>query len=54
MVTLYPGALKPTSAVFFSDFVVGFDLVGQEDVGRPLIEFAQILIEAKIKYPNLK
>jgi len=36
------------------DFVVGFDLVGQEDLGRPLMDFAQILIEAKLKFPNLK
>lgn len=38
----------------YPDFVVGFDLVGQEDLGRPLMDFAQILIDAKLKYPNLK
>lgn len=27
----------------FPDFVAGFDLVGQEDKGRPLIEFADKL-----------
>ncbi len=45
---------KPTKHFYFLDFVVGFDLVGQEDLGRPLMDFAQILIEAKIKFPKLK
>ena len=31
----------------YPDFVVGFDLVGQEDLGRPLVEFAPQLLEAK-------
>lgn len=29
----------------FPDYVAGFDLVGQEDTGRPLKEFAQKLLE---------
>ena len=29
------------------DFFIGFDLVGQEDLGLPLIDFAKELIEAK-------
>ena len=28
-------------------FFIGMDLVGQEDLGRPLIEFAKELLEAK-------
>ncbi|CRL06743.1 CLUMA_CG019567, isoform A [Clunio marinus] len=35
----------------FPDFIAGFDLVGQEDRGRPLIEYAERLL----KYPeNIK
>ena len=37
----------------YPDFVVGFDLVGQEDLGRPLVEFAPQLLEAKATYPGL-
>ena len=37
----------------YPDFVVGFDLVGQEDLGRPLVEFASQLLEAKAAYPKL-
>ena len=29
------------------DFFIGFDLVGQEDLGQPLLDFADELIEAK-------
>ena len=29
------------------NFFIGFDLVGQEDLGRPLIDFAKELIKAK-------
>lgn len=28
----------------FPDFVIGFDLVGQEDSGRPLIDFADQIL----------
>lgn len=38
----------------YPDFFVGFDLVGQEDLGRPLVEFAPQLLQAKSTYPNLK
>ena len=31
-------------------FVVGFDLVGQEDLGRPLVDFADLLLDQKIPY----
>ncbi len=37
----------------FPDFFVGFDLVGQEDLGRPLVDFADQLVEAKEGNPNL-
>lgn len=29
----------------FPEFIAGFDLVGQEDKGRPLIEFAEKLLK---------
>lgn len=29
----------------FPDFVAGFDLVGQEDLGQPLINFVDLLLE---------
>ena len=29
------------------DFFIGFDLVGQEDLGRPLLDFAELLIETR-------
>lgn len=37
----------------FPGFIIGFDLVAQEDPGRPLIDFAPILIEAA-KNPTMK
>ena len=41
LMTAYPG------------FFVGFDLVGQEDLGRPLIDFADILINASLANPAM-
>ena len=37
----------------FPGFFVGFDLVGQEDLGRPLIDFADEIIAASTSNPNL-
>ena len=34
-------------SVEMPDFFIGFDLVGQEDLGRPLIDFAEDLLWAK-------
>ena len=31
------------------EFVIGYDLVGQEDLGRPLLDFADLLIEVRNK-----
>ena len=31
----------------YPDYFLGFDLVGQEDFGKPLIEFAELLVRAK-------
>ncbi len=36
-----------------SEFVIGFDLVNEEDAGRPLREFAGVLLEAKKAYPDM-
>ncbi len=36
------------------EFFIGFDLVGQEDLGKPLVDFAPQLIQARANYPNLK
>ena len=33
--------------------MVGFDLVGQEDLGRPLLDFAEDLMAARDRDPNL-
>ena len=38
----------------YPHFFVGFDLVGQEDLGRPLVDFAQKLIELLKVHPNLQ
>ncbi len=37
----------------YPDTFVGFDLVGQEDLGRPLVDFADQLIAAREANPNL-
>lgn len=34
----------PSLQTKFPDFVIGFDLVGQEDLGRPLIDFADQIL----------
>ena len=36
------------------DFVAGFDLVGQEDKGKPLINFAPEILQHLESHPNLK
>ena len=36
------------------EFFIGFDLVGQEDLGRPLVEFAPQLLQARAASPDLK
>jgi len=36
------------------NFFVGFDLVGQEDLGSPLIDFAPEVIAGLGRYPDLK
>lgn len=36
------------------DFFLGFDLVGQEDLGKPLLEFAPQLLKMKSRYPQLR
>ena len=33
---------------------LGFDLVGQEDLGQPLLHFAPKLIQAKIENPSMR
>ena len=35
-------------------FILGFDLVGQEDIGKPLIDFINQILAGKEKYPDLK
>ena len=38
----------------FPDFILGFDLVGQEDLGRPLIEFKSEMLHGLEKNPGLR
>jgi hypothetical protein len=38
----------------YPDFMVGFDLAGQEDLGTPLIDFADVLLQAQENNPNIK
>lgn len=37
-----------------ADFVIGFDIVNEEDSSLPLHAFAPMLIKAKKQYPNMK
>jgi hypothetical protein len=37
-----------------ANFFVGFDMVGQEDLGKPLIDFAPEIIAGLEQNPNLK
>ena len=36
------------------EFIIGFDLVGQEDLGKPLVDFLNQILVGKEKYPDLK
>ena len=36
------------------DFILGFDMVGKEDLGRPLIEFVEEILAGIEKFPDLK
>ena len=35
------------------EFFIGFDLVGQEDLGKPLLDFVPLLLESRRNYPEL-
>ena len=37
-----------------SDFVIGFDLINEEDTNLPLKEFAPLLLKARKQYPDMK
>lgn len=36
------------------DYVTGFDLVGQEDKGRPLVEFVNQMFDLRQQIPGIK
>jgi adenosine deaminase CECR1 len=36
------------------DYVAGFDLVGQEDKGRPLVEFVNQMFDLRQQIPGIK
>jgi adenosine deaminase CECR1 len=38
----------------YPDFIVGFDMAGQEDKGAPLVDFADVLLQAQEDNPNIK
>ena len=53
MVTSYiQNAVKLFEA--FPDFILGFDLVGQEDLGQPLIEFISEILAGLEQNPGLR
>jgi len=38
----------------YPDYIAGFDLVGQEDKGRPLVEFVNQMFALKQEIPDIK
>ena len=50
--TYIENAVKLVEA--YPDFVLGFDLVGQEDLGRPLIEFIAEILAGLEQNPGLR